>query len=75
MMSATPTRKRNGERPTDSASLIVDVPWRILIPVGQELVLLRIGARWCHEIRPLWLINETFRPTCIWRSEQRESGS
>ncbi len=33
MMSAAPTRKRNGEMPTDSASLVVDVPWRILIPL------------------------------------------
>src|SRR5512133_2866150 len=32
IMSATPNRRRNGDTPADSASLMVGVPWRMLLP-------------------------------------------
>jgi hypothetical protein len=31
IMSATPTRRRDGDGPTDSASWVVDVSWRMVI--------------------------------------------
>ena len=32
IMSATPNRRRNGDKPADSASLVLGAPWRMLIP-------------------------------------------
>ena len=72
IMSATPNRRRNGDKPADSASLVLGAPWRMLIPYS----VLRAAPDSCCRVtepRVATSIGPLVAETCIFQASVLEN--